>query len=484
MTARKRPIIPPRWETPDPPGVTGSYGPRVIEWSKRELGLTFGAWQAHAITKALRHRRNGDLIARTVLLSTARQNGKTVIVRGVLGWFLAEGQKLPPFAGWSEMLAAAHDAPQARIAYNYVRRDVENNAALRARTRTTQWAGIRAGNLDFDTVTGQPGSARGKSAGLIAWDEMLTQRDWDMWEALGPTQSAQRSPLMLLTSTAGHADSVVLRAFYDRLKRQASGAEAADPTFYGAWWESEDDGAALDWDQIAQANPGLGDGRLTKQAILTDYSILPADGWRRERLNHFIDTTADSAISPTTWAACRTTAPLDGLSGPFALGVDIQPGWERATICAAGMRADGRIGVEVYRDLRSEEGNPITAERVIAELHAFPDPVSKVAYDLVSGASAALGRDGEATWLPYDPLKPGAVMSACMDVNEMILARRLAVDDPLLDAQVPHVARRNIGQDGGFVYNRLASTGPVDAFMAMTFAAHAIAYAPAMPKIT
>src|SRR4026209_512470 len=102
---------------------------------------------------------------------------------------------------------------------------------------------------------------------------MLTQRDWDMWEALSPTQSAQRSPIMILTSTAGHADSVILRAFYDRLIRQAPGADDPDPTFDGAWWEANDDSAGLDWAEIKRANPALGDGRLTEAAIRSEHAI-------------------------------------------------------------------------------------------------------------------------------------------------------------------------------------------------------------------
>ena len=47
----------------------------------------------------------------------------------------------------------------------------------------------------------------------------MTQTSWDQYEVLAPTQSAQRSPLMVLTSTAGRADSVVLRSFYDRLRQ-------------------------------------------------------------------------------------------------------------------------------------------------------------------------------------------------------------------------------------------------------------------------
>jgi len=437
----------------------------------------------------LRHDKNGDLLARIILFGTGRQNGKTVIVQGLWGWLLDEGRKLPAFDGWTEMLAAAHDAKQARKMYNRVRSDIEGNPELLEGIKTTQWAGITAGPIEFDTVTGQPGSVRGSSAGAIAWDEMLTQRDWEMWSALSPTQSAQRNPIMLLTSTAGRADSVVLRAFYDRLRRQATGDAEPDPKFYGAWWESRDPDVGLDkdgqkrpltkadWLDIGNANPGLGDGRLTRQAILLDHDILPADEWRRERLDHFVDVVADSAVAPGKWAGNRVPAPMAGLTGPYALGVDIQPGWERASIVVAGLRPDGRIGIEVYRDLRRTEGEPITAARIIAEVAAFPDidNVLAIPYDQVSGGAPAFLRHYEENGLPWDPLKPAAMVAACMDVMERILSGTLAADDRLLDAQVAVLAKRPVGQDGAFRFSREASTGPIDTVMAMTLAAHAIA---------
>jgi hypothetical protein len=487
----------PRWETPVPPGVTGSHGPAVIDWSQARLGREFGPWQSYVTRQMLRHDANDDLIARIMLVSTGRQNGKTVIVQGLWGWLLDQGRELPPFAGWTEMLAAAHDAKQARKMYNRVRADIEGSKELLGRIKTTQWAGITGGPIEFDTVTGQPGSARGSTAGAIAWDEMLTQHDWEMWEALGPTQSAQRSPIMLLTSTAGHSHSVVLRAFYDRLVRQATGAEKPDPKFYGAWWQSDHlevgydaNGerrplTAADWLQVAKANPGLGDGRLTRDAVILDHSILPRESWFRERLNHFVDVVADGALPPGAWAANRVPGPMEGLTGPYSLGVDIQPGWERATICVAGLREDGRVGVEVYRDLRRADGEPVTAARIIAEVAAFPDidQVLAIAYDQVSGAAPAFLRHHTETGLPWDPLKPAAMVSACMDVTERILAATLAVNDPLLDAQMAQVAKRPVGQDGAFRFSRQASTGPIDAVMAMTLAVHSIAYLGGGPLI-
>jgi hypothetical protein len=478
----------PRWETPKPPGVTGSYGPRARKWAERELGITLVGWQKYAVDNILRHDKRGDLIHRMVLLSTARQNGKSVIVRVVFGWMLDEGRCLPPFQSWTTLLAAAHDAKQARIIYRGVLGDmlkidrlVQATKGRNSAVRLTEYFGVTVGDLTLDTVTGQPGSARGLSAGMIGYDEVLTQRDWEMWEAISPTQSAQRSPQIILTSTAGTVESVVLRAFYDRLLRQASGDEAPDPTFYGAWWQSESADAGLDWEELRRANPALGDGRLTEQAIRTEHAILPADSWRRERLNHWVDAVAPGAFNPGVWAKTKDFSegrPLDGLTGPYALGIREHPGWERATVCVAGVRDDGRIGVEVYRDIRGTPDKPVTARAIIEAVDAFPDPLTVIAFDMASGAAPEFRRHAEETGQPWDELKPAAVVSACMDTTEMVQSGRLVIDDPLMDAQIAGAGRRNVGQDGAFRYSVHHSLGPIDAVLSMCFAAHAIAYKP------
>ena len=107
----------PRWETPDPPGVAGSYGPEVIAWAEANLGLTLGPWQRYVAIKILRHDAQGHLIHRTGLFSTGRQNGKSVIVRAFFGWLLATGRMCYPFSSWTDIRAAAHDGKQARIIY-------------------------------------------------------------------------------------------------------------------------------------------------------------------------------------------------------------------------------------------------------------------------------------------------------------------------------------------------------------------------------
>ena len=465
----------PRLETPAPKRATGTYGKAVVKWGAETLGIKAGPWQRYALEQMLRHDRNGDLIARVALLGTGRQNGKSIVVRLFMGWMLDQGHRLPAFAGWTNLLAAAHDAKQARIVYRGVMNDFESVPRLKAESRLTQYFGIENNGLVFDVVTAQPGSARGLSAGAIAWDEVLTQKGWDMWEALSPTQSAQRSPIMILTSTAGQEDSVLLRSFYDKLARQSSGDERPDPSFYGAWWQSEDPEAGLDWAQVKMANPALGDGRLNRAAIRMEHGLLPKPSWQRERLNHFVDSRSEqSAFNAGIWASNRLRDPLASMEGPWALGIGVAPGWERATICIAAVRADGRVGVEVYRDIRDN----VTPEVITDAVEAFATErfPQAIAYDMAAGGAAAFQRHGEEQGLPYTPMGPRVVAAATMDVAEMIMAGRLAVDDPLLDFQLPSVVKRNIGQDGMFRFSRGHSLGPIDAIEAMTFAANAITF--------
>ena len=181
----------------------------------------------------------------------------------------------------------------------------------------------------------------------------------------------------------------------------AEGAERPDPHFYGAWWATKDPDAAAEtsgtgkpitkaeWRDILNANPSIGDGRLTKEAVEVDHTLLPPDHWRRERNNHFvIERARDPLFTTALWAKAREFTegrPLDGLTGPYSLGIREHVGWERATICVAGIREDGRVGVEVYRDLRDAP----TAQTIIDAVRAFPDQASLqvIAFDSQSGGA-------------------------------------------------------------------------------------------------
>ena len=486
-------LILPAYATPPPSNAVGTYGDNVAFWMRKKLKVVVGPWQKMCLDAALYYDDHGDLIVSTALFSTARQNGKTTIVRAVFDWMLAEGHKLPAFREWVDMLCAAHDAGQARVVYRAVQRDMlklyvptygagQRKAA--ERLRITDYFGIEIGGLTLDTATSQPGSARGITAGMIAWDEMLTQRSWGMWEALSPAQSAVPNPMMLLTSTAGYSDSVVLRALYERGIRQATGAERPDPAFLMLWWQADDDDVGLDWGQLRKANPALDDGRLQRAKIAAEWSLWETNNrgsWIRERLNRWSDDREDPAFSPEMWGACRVANPLAKLPGPFTLAVEVTADWTDATIAVAAMRKDSKVGVEIHHHFEGTASRPITGDEVCKVLSAFAEKheIARIAYPAASALAPSLARHAALTGLPYLPLAAVGIPPACADYAEAVGSQRLAHDDPLLDQQQGWAARRFVGHEGGWRWAVTASAGPITAVIAATLASSVAARVPA-----
>lgn len=478
-------LIPPALETPRSPRAVGSYGPLVTRWTERRLGLIHGPWQEYALGRMLECDDDGDLIARLILLSVARQNGKSVIVRSLVGWLMDEGFKLDAFQDWSLALLAAHDAKQARIPYDFIRRDMQSYADVsawgqtarrggKAASRATMYTGLELHGVKVDVATRQPGSTRGVSPGLIAFDEVLTQTDFSMYEVLSPAQSAVHNSQMLMTSTMGYADSVLLRAIYDRLYRQATGAERPDETFLGLCWQCDDDDIGLDWERLKYANPALDDGRLSRKMIESEYSILPTGSWVRERLNRWHDERVDAPFTLAAWGACRQKEPLDPAmladDVKYTICVDVTSTWSEGSIIVAAQRKDDRVGIEVHRYLQSRPMIPLSADvfmqecdRLIGRLN-----VEQIVYANSSALAPMMERYAVMRQIKCEALTGVRNMMACHDFAEAVLNKRIAHDDPHLDSQVALAQRRFVGKEGQWRWT-IALT-PITSVVGATFA--------------
>src|SRR3954467_14617503 len=96
-----------------PPGVVGSWGPDVAAYVAAELGIRLDVWQRRSLNRALAFDATGRLVHRHYRRAAGRQNGKTVGVRGLLGWALTA----PAMPAWEQLLGLAHDKRQARAPY-------------------------------------------------------------------------------------------------------------------------------------------------------------------------------------------------------------------------------------------------------------------------------------------------------------------------------------------------------------------------------
>ena len=403
--------------------------------------------------------------AREVAVIVARQNGKTTLLIPLILQRLLQGQRI---------MHTAQDRVLPRevfveVAELLVKHYPNMLHGLPRFANGTESIRLLNGGR-YRIVAPSRNGARGPSNDTVIIDELREMTDHDFIAAAKPTLLASQHPQMVYLSNAGTNDSAVLNALRSRAK--------SDPGLAYLEWSAAPGREASDRAGWRESNPAIGHLPGVLANLETEYRANTLGGtmaiFETEHLCRWASSLRETAFRGPAWELCRLAEPLEDVPEPYALGIGVAPGWERATIAVAALRGDGRIGVEVYRDLREN----VTPRAITAAVEGFAESrwPQVVAYDASSGGAGEFMRHGQEAGLTYDPLGPKAMTLATMDVTEMIMAGRLAVDDPLLDFQIAMVVKRMVGPDGAFRFSRGESLGPIDAIEAMLLAAHAIAY--------
>jgi hypothetical protein len=345
---------------------------------------------------------DGRSAAFEIAVISSRQNIKTAIFKmAALGWLFITSERL---VVWS-----AHEFPTAAEAFrdlddlitgcDYLRRQVRNIYRGNGDESIELLSGAR---LIFKTRT--KGGGRGLSGNKVILDEGFALRPMHMG-ALLPTLSAQKDPQVLYGSSAGLADSDVLRGVRDR------GRAGTDPRL--AWIEfcapppaevcAAGDacthavgtpGCGCDNPVLWQAaNPALG-VRITADYIAAERRALPPAEFGRERMGWWDDPAEGVApISAAEWAA--RADPGSQIAGVVAFGFAVAPGGSSAAVAVAGRRLDGLGHGELV------EHRPGTAWLVgrLAELAERHQPCAVVMNP--AGMAAAFEKD--LTGAGFDP---------------------------------------------------------------------------------
>lgn len=427
--------------TSQPSGLQGWQRPRVssvpdgddaagveaIELAE-SVGVHLDEWQQHAIRAALTERADGRLSAFEVALVVARQNGKGEVlgVRELAGLFLL-GEQL--------ILHSAHEFKTAQEAFRRVLTWVDNSDDLRkkvARVRTSHGEeGIEllsGARLRF--VARSTGSGRGFTGDCVILDEAFKLPP-EAVGALLPTLSARPNPQLWYASSAGHADSEVLRAVRDR------GVKGDDPNLCYLEWSADPSLASDDRTGWAQANPALGI-RISEEHVERELNAMPEGEFARERLGIWDEAAgADSAIGIDAWAHC-----FDGTSrvlDPVAFAVDVSPDGTGA-IAVAGARHDGLLHVEVIEHRPGTQWLPARVQ----ELFRRWNP-SAIVLD-AGGPAGALLPDMDRLGLQVTKVAGREAAQAAVGFAALVNESGLRhLDQPNLNAAVAAAKRRNVG---------------------------------------
>ena len=331
----------PRFMTLPHPDAVGSYGVEAVEWLAGNADIDCRWWQRLTLTRQLEHDDQGELVWLTALETTARQVGKSVLLRGGATWRLHRSEL------FGEEQTVMHTGKDIAVC-----KEVQRPARIWAKSHGYQvFEGNGAVQIS-EPISGSRWLVRAKdgvygyavSNGIV--DEAWGVAPGIVEDGLEPTMAERSSPQLVLASTA-HSRATSLFPTH----RVAALAQLACPesTLIVEWSARRD--AEID-DEAAwrQASPHWSRNRQrlieqrlgqvqTGEMVDPDESD-PVESFRSQYLNIWPvrTTTAPGTVlvAPDVWAT--STEEVD--SGDARIFVAVEDHFGRGAAVAAVVRLD------------------------------------------------------------------------------------------------------------------------------------------------
>jgi hypothetical protein len=430
------------------PEAVGTYGPDAADWMEREADIRLRWWQRLVVYRALEHDAAGQLVWTTVVLSTARQVGKSVLVRALALWRTNNAEL------FGEPQLVLHTGKDLNVC-----REVHRPGRTWARNRgyfTRETNGQEEIRLDDESrwIVRGSGSVYGYAATMAIADEAWAMSARLVEDGLEPTMMERLSPQLVLLSTAHSRASSLM------LGRRAAALDA---------WESPSDSLLVEWsapagtdiadrDAWRQASPHWSDGRARLlearyrrcQAGVSDPDDAdddPERSFRSQVLNtwpaqRLAGTGRDeSLVAADVWASAADLAAV-APPGPVVVAVEDWYGLGAAAVVAAPLDG-GRV--LVWGETFTDRADALAWADM--ELHSDE---SREGSELVVGASLNPAAVSEALGIPAGAAGNGHTRVGLPMVRAMVNAGQLIHGgDRTLSGQM--TACRVTARDGGLV---------------------------------
>jgi len=319
-------------------------GPLVVEWAARWLGLELLGFQVHALEGALELDEAGELAHRTAYVSVARQNGKTVLGRALLGWWVTDYARMRGRAQVAVNLA--DELSLASQQFEALAPILEAQFGWKLKNGYGRMEGKGPDGSRWYVKSDQPAAPHGLSCDLVWADEIwnmsseVLSSGWRQTMKARNPRTAGGWPLMFMTSTAGTQASVA------QIRYREQGLQIIDSgnpgRFYMAEWSVDPGVDPMDMTHWGQANPGLGTV-VELETLVTDSQDPDRISFLRGGLNLFVD--ADAAwLQPGEWETCRVEDPFPE-DQPKWVTVDLSLDDSRWIGVEAAAHPDGRVHV-------------------------------------------------------------------------------------------------------------------------------------------
>lgn len=328
----------------------GSLGPDFIAWAERRSGHRLRWWQRLTATRLLEVDADERLVWETLVLSMARQLGKSWLLRELLLWRIHQGERFgeaqdclhtgKDLAVCKEVQRPARIWCKQRAGYKV--REVNGQEEIELLEDGSRWM-LRAKEAVY-----------GYSVSLGAVDEAWKVKESSVEEGMTPTMAERAQPQLLLVSTAHRLATSLMRS---RRGVALADIEVGDGDLLIEWSAAR--GAALD-DRRAwrQASPHWTPQR--ERLIAKRYDAIehggeqldpdepdPEESFRSQWLNQWpagaveLPGQVTDLLRPGLWGSLSASETISGFGRVYvALEDDFGLG---AAVAAVSVLPDGRF---------------------------------------------------------------------------------------------------------------------------------------------
>lgn len=430
-------------------------------------------WQRHVLDIALEvDPDTGQLAYDEVRLTVPRQSGKTTLLLAMLVWRAHAAKAL---GGRQRMIYAAQSRNDARkkLFADFVP-ILEDAKAMRGRFTVRRANGSEEirfrGGSNLGLVANRQESGHGPTLDAGCIDEAFSQRDDRVEQAMGPAMITRPAPQLWVVSTQGDDSSIYLNDKIDS-GRELIRAGAADTTIAYIEWSAADELGDIDPADPAvwwSCMPALGH-TVTEARIRGRYDSMSqgkegVGGFCRAYLNIRRQGSILTVIPLPWWRDCAD--PAGQITGRIVLAVDVAPDRSWSAIALAGVRADGRVQVEIV-DRR--EGTDWVTARVI-ELSRRNGNAAIVIDDAGPAGSLVADLRAPGLGLAVTVTTAKEMAQACGGLYDDARDKQLAhLGDPILEQALRGAATRRLG-DGAWAWRRRGAGAEICALVAVTLA--------------
>lgn len=263
-------------------------------WARRAFDLE--PWQADEIVRpvfgTVRWDAEEELYVRRytiVWIEVARKNGKSELMAGIALYLLcADGEE------GAEVYGCAKDRDQAGKVFEVAKRMVELSPVLSRRLSIKAQAKRIVDETTgswYEVVAADAGGNLGHNPHGVVFDEVLTQPNGELWEAMKTGMGTRTQPLMVAATTAGNDPNSFAKSEHDEMERILEDPNRAPHIFPYIRNVPKD---ADPWDEKLWplGNPALGSflklATLRQEALEAQNNPLKENSFRQYRLNQWV----------------------------------------------------------------------------------------------------------------------------------------------------------------------------------------------------